>query len=333
MGPIKIKKMLYTGNFKDHQMITWYINNNCNFQCDYCPEWLSKKEEPPIKVSKLAGGLSNLGKDWVFLITGGEPFLEPNFQEICQEITKNHFLAINTNLSLNNIFEFGDQLDPKRIVFINAAVHITEREKTDKDLSAYIQKTLYLQDKGFNIIAYYIAHPGILHRMQSDIDHLKSGGIEKVRLKMFRGVYQGKYFPASLTEDQRKFIRTFDADWPELALLDEIPSLKGKLCHTGSRFFFMQRNGDLRRCSGIFTKHGNLFEKTVRFDVSPKPCPASNCAALYEGVRNSISETGKVSFLDGLMLRKRYHQLKNVVLTPSKMLTLKEKLTIRKALP
>ena len=325
--------MLYTGSYKAHRMITWHINDHCNFRCDYCLEWIHNKPLSPVNVSGLAEGLSNLGKDWIVLVTGGEPFLEPNFVEICQEITKNHFLAINTNLSLNNTFEFGDQVDPKRTVFINAAVHVAEREKTDQKMEAYIQKALYLQDRGFNIIAYYIAHPDLFHRMNSDVDYLKSRGINKVRIKIFRGVYHGKYYPASLSEEERNFIRTFEADWPEFALLDELPSLKGKLCHAGSRFFFMYRNGDLRRCSGIFTKHGNLFEKTVRFDISPKPCPASNCAALYEGVRNSTSESGKVSFTEGLLLSKRFDQLKNVMTTPRKILTIKEKYITRKALP
>ena len=325
--------MLYTGNFKDHQMITWHINDNCNFRCNYCDEWLRNRIPSSINISKLSDGLTTLRKDWIFLITGGEPFLESNIIEICQEITKNHLLAINTNLSLNNIFEFGDQIDPKRTIFINAAVHITEREKTDKDLKAYVQKVHYLQDRGFDIIAYYIVHPDILNRMKSDIDNLKSKGINKLRIKIFRGVYQGKYYPVSFTEEQDNFIRAFDADWPELALLDEIPSLKGKICHAGSRFFYMYRNGDLKRCSGVFKKHGNLFEKKVRFDVDPKPCPCSNCAALYEGIRNSISETGNVKFIDGLLLRKRYLQLKSVVTAPHKILKLKDNFIRHKALP
>lgn len=325
--------MLYTGSYKNHEMITWHINDNCNFACDYCYEWVKNKTPPPINVSKLSEGLTTLGKDWIFLLTGGEPFLEPNFVEICQEISKNHLIAINTNLSLHNTFEFGDQIDPNRTVFINAAVHIVEREKTDKTLEAYIQKALYLQDKGFNLIAYYVVNPDLLPRMKSDIDYLKSKGIKNVRIKMGRGVFQGKYYPASYSEEQGNFIRTFEADWPELALLDELPSLKGKLCHAGRHFFFMNRKGDLRRCSGIFTKHGNLFEKTVRFDAEPKPCSASNCAALYEGIRNSTSETGIVSFIDSLQLMKRYQQMKGIAEHPRKIMRLKDKIIIHHALP
>ena len=314
-------------------MITWHLNDNCNFRCEYCHTWLNTITPPPIKVSRLAEGLKILGKDWVFLLSGGEPFLEPNFIEICHELTKKHFLALNTNLTLDNIYDFADQVDPKRTIFINAAVHILEREKTDKNLDAYSEKVRYLQDRGFHTIAYYIVHPNLLHRMKADIDHLKSRGIKKVRIKMFRGVYDGKYYPASYTEEEGEFIRTFDADWPEFALLDEIPSLKGKLCHAGGRFLFMTRNGDLRRCSGIFNKYGNLFENKAIFDDPPKPCPSSNCAALYEGVRNSTSETGKVSFIDALQLPKRRHQLKGLVNSPGKLMHLKDKVIIRKALP
>jgi hypothetical protein len=152
-------------------------------------------------------------------------------------------------------------------------------------------------------------------------------------LKIFRGVYHGKYFPVSFTEEEDNFIREFEADWPELALLDEIPGFKGSLCHAGDRFFYMYRNGDLKRCSGVFKKYGNLFKKNVKFDVDPKPCPRSNCAAVYEGIRNTTSETGHVKFIDGLLLRKRYCQIKSVVMTPRKILKLKNNIIRQRALP
>lgn len=325
--------MLYTGNYKNHQMITWLINLNCNFNCSYCHQQAQNKTLTPINISLLSDGLTTLGKDWVFLLTGGEPFLEPNFIEICREITKDHFLAINTNLSTENIFEFGEQVDPKKTIFINAAVHIKEREKTDEKLQAYIEKMRYLQDRGFHMIAYYVAHPNILHRMKSDVDYLKYSGIKNVRLKIFRGVYQGIYYPAAFTDEQKDFIRTFEADWPEFELLNEIPSFKSKLCHAGRRFFVMHRNGDLRRCSQIYEKYGNLFKKKVNFDSDPKPCPTSFCSSTYEGIRNTGSETGKVNFLDNLMLVNKYQRLKRVITDPKRILQLKDKIIEYKSHP
>ena len=105
--------MIYTGEHKDKKMITWTINEICNFNCSYCTQWHNKKEGiKPIDISKLSESLHYLDKDWLFLITGGEPFLEKNFIKICEEITKRHYISLNTNLSTTNFFYFADKINP-----------------------------------------------------------------------------------------------------------------------------------------------------------------------------------------------------------------------------
>lgn len=183
--------------------IMWTINNQCNFHCMYCWQSHNNKEVlNPIDLNKLSAGLNCLQKVWVFCISGGEPFLEKNFVDICKIISERHYLGIITNLSTANVYDFADKINPARCFYINAAIHIAEREKRDKNLSSFIDKVLYLQEKGFNITAQYVAHPVLFDRIKSDIKYLKGQGISNVQYKTFYGVHDGKDYPASFSHEQ-----------------------------------------------------------------------------------------------------------------------------------
>lgn len=112
-------KNILTESFKKPNMITWFINERCNFQCSYCfykpNENLQIKK--PIDLAKISEGFNHLNKEWQINITGGEPFLEKNFVGICNEITKKHSLSILTNLSTNNVFDFADCINPEKCLY------------------------------------------------------------------------------------------------------------------------------------------------------------------------------------------------------------------------
>jgi MoaA/NifB/PqqE/SkfB family radical SAM enzyme len=316
--------MIYTGNFKNINMITWVINEICNFNCSFCNQAHYKKLEP-IDIGRLSQGLDSLENSWLFHITGGEPFLEKNIIDICKEISKKNYISFNTNLSTKNHFDFADIINPDRCLFINAAVHIEEREKRDRDLKEYIKKINYLQDRGFNVIAYYVAHPSLFDRLESDISFLKSNGVKKVRTKTFRGVYNGKYFPYAFDPNEKKFLESLEADYPEFEILNNSHKFFNKICLAGNRFFVMDRSGNLRRCSSVLKDYGNLFKKTIKYDTAPKPCPINKCACPYEGIRNVISHEGNyiVSIKDNIS--EKYLKFNSLVSKPQKIKKIKEK--------
>jgi MoaA/NifB/PqqE/SkfB family radical SAM enzyme len=293
-------------------MITWLINEQCNFQCSYC---LQKNEKTNslslINISKLTESLQFIGSDWIFHITGGEPFLERNIVDICTEIVKKHYLSINTNLSTNNIIEFGNKVDPNRTLLINASVHISEREKRDVNLVSYIDKILFLQKKGFNVIAYYVVHPDLLKRITEDVLFLRQNGVKNVRLKAFKGFFEGRYYPSSYGIDERKLFEVFDIDYPEHRILDESSRYQGLLCKAGQKFYLMDRNGNLRRCTSLYKSYGNLFDRSQVIDPKPKPCPIAYCSCHYEGLRNCLFLKGSYvsilneSFIEYMFLAKR----------------------------
>lgn len=287
--------MVYTGDSTNHKMITWRLNEQCNFRCDYCWEPHDIKPTQKIDVVNLLESLKYLEDDWIFYITGGgEPFLEKNFIEICCEITKRHSMAVYTNLSTENVYDFADTIDPVKCISIYAAVHISEREKKEQALAEYIKKILYLQKKGFHVVAYYLAYPPLFERIKSDIDFIKSRGIQNVRLKVFNGMYQGKYYPYSFNDEQKNFLKSFEADDTELALLDRPNVFYRQLCLAGQKSLIMDRLGNLTRCHSSLKKHGNLFEKKVILDDEPKPCPKLACECTPEGLKYALPEKGNL---------------------------------------
>jgi MoaA/NifB/PqqE/SkfB family radical SAM enzyme len=317
--------MIYQGEFRNHKMITWVINQICNFRCNYCLQWHNKKELVPIEIDKLSQSLDYLGNDWVIMVTGGEPFLEKNFTGLCQEISKKHYFAVNTNLSTKNVFEFADAINPQKCLFINAAVHISEREKHDPQIKNYIEKLNYLQKKGFHVIAYYLAIPQLFGRIFEDISNLKSNGIQKVRIKIFRGIMNGKYYPYSYTTDDRAFLLSLDADFPEFEILNSSNSYYGRLCSAGQKFLMMDRAGDLKRCSSLAKNYGNFFNRNINFDKMAKPCPIKICGCPYEGIRNVIREKGAFHEIVKEDLEEKIYKALGIIKRPALLKKLKQK--------
>jgi hypothetical protein len=251
--------------------------------------------------------------------------LEKNFIEICKEITKKHYLSLNTNLSTSNVVDFAYNINPEKSLFINAAVHITVREKKDKELTSYTEKMLLLQKMGFNVIAYYVVHPSLLSRVKSDMAFLLSKGIQKVRVKVFRGVYMGKYYPFSFSTAEKKYIEDMDGDFPEFEILNKVHNYKGQLCRAGQRFFFMDRTGNLKRCSSLNRRYGNLFEKRIIYDTELRPCPIRKCGCPYEGIRNKLSRKGDICALLKETIIEKSLKFNKVMKDPRLLKKLKEK--------
>lgn len=282
---------VYNGSPKT---IKWEITRRCNYRCDYCGIWKNNQQAlNPIDIKKMAEGFNYLQGVWKFDITGGEPFLEEKIIDICREIEKRHYITLNTNLSTPNVYDFADQINPERIL-INSSVHVTEREKIESNFSSFIEKILYLQQKGFNILVGYVAHPVLFSRIKQDIATLKSEGIQNVSIKIFNGKYNGKYYPDSFDTKQKEFLQCMEAAYPEFLILNQTHDYHGHLCQAGMKSFAMDRDGNLSRCSSVTENYGNLFEKQVSFDDKAKPCPETQYLCLHECLANRITTKERI---------------------------------------
>lgn len=323
--------MIFTDKYRHYNMISWNINNICNFDCDFCNNrgTVGLIDEQGKDLLELKKGFENIGKDWIIHISGGEPFLEKDIIPICKMISKNHYISLNTNLSTSNVYDFADSIDPGKVLFVSASVHILEREKSDPQLSKFIAKIKYLQSKDFNVIATYVTHPSLFHRISDDFKILLLGGVNKVRIKTFRGVLNGKVYPFSYSEEDISFLSSFESDYPELKILKGQNSFYGNECAAGERSFVMDEEGNLKRCSRINRKYGNLFKGDFIRDHVPRPCPLKHCRCPYEGIRNAISCKSSSSLFMQEVLTENFLQFKRIIKDPNLLLKLNNKIKER----
>lgn len=306
--------------------INWLINDYCNFNCIYCFPGSKKNEFIGIReVNKIVDGFKKTGLRWLIYISGGEPFLSPNFLELCQKLTEDHIISINSNISHSTVYRFAELINPEKVRCVHCSLHIVERERLNL-VDDFIEKYKYLESKGFYLYASYVLYPNLIDRFRRDYAFFKSKGII-LRPKLFRGsnnrvnpniinfpfLWRFKsYFildyPGAYSTRQKENIISyikqsqkdgnFDIDHKEdlwkgrlsdiyldASFIDGYPSFKGKYCLAGKMFVRMTPMGEVYRCYNDNYYLGNLFEGTIRLFEKPAVCASDFCTCPYIGYR------------------------------------------------
>ncbi len=265
--------------------INWEISRECNFSCAYCvnDKSTTKVSSPVHTPEKIADIFDSTGKDWLLLITGGEPFVYPDFNQICLLLSQKHHLQITTNLSSPDIYKFADTINPAKIFLISASFHYTERKRRNL-VDDFIDKCKYLNAKGFTVLVNYIAHPESLPLMEEFLTTFKLMGISSFALAL-RGEYNGKKYPESYTENELELVKKYILD-ETIELSSAMGELNyyGRYCTAGQSYFFMNPQGEVSRCATLQKPLGNLFEENMYFGNKLTPCIAKNCKDVYCGV-------------------------------------------------
>lgn len=283
----------------------WRINILCNFRCDYCFYSFffddEKKQNSEYgnhsSIEKIINGFNKSGLSMLIHITGGEPFLERNFLNLCNGLTEKHYLGIDTNLSTRNIYDFAEQVDPTRVPFIRCSLHIDERKRLNL-VKDFINKYHYLKSHNFNIFVIQVLYPPIIRRFDEILEYFLKNGIV-ITPKIFRGYYKQKSYPHSYTKRQKdKIIKYCDISrelnnqsricidpYMEKEFIKGNLSFTDLLCEAGKRFVLIEHNGDIMRCQGEATNLGNIFEGRINLMKHPKPCSAKICPCPYFGLR------------------------------------------------
>ena len=234
--------------------LLWSVEDRCNLNCEYCISSTanSSSEITEINISALTRTLNATNRTFLITFTGGgEPFLVSNIIEACREITKNHYISFNTNLTGERVEEFCDEIKPQQVPFIVASLHIEELEKRNL-LEKYIHHFKLCQEKGFNIIANEVAYPPFLDKVQKYRNFLWERGID-LTFNPFVGEYEGKFYPDSYVDRE---YRTFDLDHNCASRFRQ----KGKLCNAGYNVAEANRQGDIRTCEKLQEPLGNIYE-------------------------------------------------------------------------
>jgi MoaA/NifB/PqqE/SkfB family radical SAM enzyme len=265
----------------------WHLTNRCNFFCEYChPQIryvLNKKHLYEPTAELVVRRFNELGPVCLVHMSGGEPFMFPGFVELCEGLTHRHYISINTNLTSQDIPEFTRRVVPDQVAKIVAAIHQPERELRGIELDSYATNYLMLRDAGFDVTALYVLYPPLLSRLAMDLDRLRELGVNHVRAKVFKGVYEGVRYPEGYTEEQKALILANSGEYVfNRPYLDGLLSFRGQLCTAGVTSFKVTVTGDVRRCASVPIGYGNLYEGTFTPAAANRPCPAKRVLVLSQ---------------------------------------------------
>lgn len=279
----------------------WMLNAYCNLSCAYCfnkvdirlhdTKYLGHKN-----IEKIIDFFDNTGQTWLIHMSGGEPFAHPRFIELCQGLTRKNYLSINSNLTLNTVYDFIENIDPKRVAFINCSLHYEERVKRHS-IDLFIDKYHKLKKAGFNIFATQVFYPTIADKFGEIFASLKTKKIY-VRPKSFRGFYKNKQYPTFYTDTDRKtflkynlladkleHVNVYQID-PNLdrQFIDGDLSWKGIKCEAGRKFVWINYDGNIVPCHASNIVLGNIFQGKFQPFRDAKECPFTACPCPYYGL-------------------------------------------------
>lgn len=311
----------------------WEINKFCNFRCEYCFNPDETKQNLEYKghdIKKAIDGFNKVGPVFLIHISGGEPFLQPNFVELCDGLTKKHYISINTNLSTKNIYDFAEQIDSKRVAFVQCSLHIEERERKNL-VKDFIDKYNYLKNAGFEVFTTQVLYPPVLERFEKYYELFRENGIV-LGPRCFKGNYKYVNYPTAYTKKEKnKILRYIElsnsSETSRYASTEHIfekefvhgdLSFRGLPCKAGKDFVTINYNGEVIRCLGEPIKMGNIFNGEISFFKEPRPCPAKMCVCPAMGL---LGAEGKHKFVKITIIKnKMKYILGNTVGTCKKAL-------------
>lgn len=280
----------------------WMILTTCNFRCAYCfvplPALEAKRTTYGVN-AQWADGFAATGKRWLLHITGGEPSIYPGFVDLCEQLTRNHYVSINSNLSHRSMDTFAETINPERVHFINAAVHYDERPKPTA-LDAFITRALKLRTHRFQVLVSSVMTPAMLRNYPAISAYFESQGLSLIP-KVMRERFEGKIYPGAYSMEEKSLIREYlvkaqqnyafatsgIGEIPTInmladdGLLDSPRIYRGKLCGSGHNFVRIEPDGSVIRC-GSGMRLGNILLRNVALLDSPKPCDSFYCPYFCE---------------------------------------------------
>lgn len=259
---------------------------SCNFDCAHCFHHSSRKELNRIKpkkidISAFIKTLHKTNKTFMVGFTGiGEPFLIPNLIEAVKKITLKHYVIINTNLTSLKIKDFAQKINPKKVLWIRASLHIKELERhnlTDR----FVDNFLFCKRNGFNIHAGAVAYPPLAREVKKYKYFFKKKGI-RLDFDPFIGIYNDKHYPDSYTRKELSIFGFTDSGM-------KYYHTKGRICNAGYNAGVVDPNGDIRTCSHIHENIGNIYKK-INFKKKLLKCPMDFCECPLSVYNKSLFE-------------------------------------------
>lgn len=245
---------------------------DCNYRCPYCffegkwdeygkrtkylsvDEWMAYWR----RIHDKYGAFS-------IIITGGEPFLYPNFIGLIKELSQiSYHINISSNSS-GDLKKFVEEIDPRKV-----SLSLSYQPEFDS-LEDFVQRVMFLRKYNFDGCLNFVAWPPYLKNINYIKDTLALKG-ESLKVIPFFGEYRGHNYPDSYAEEERKLIG-IDESW-----FKKVKRMNS-LCAAGQRTALVFPDGKVARCGRIGEDMllGNFFDSNFKLLDTPLPCEAEFC--------------------------------------------------------
>ncbi len=254
--------------------LMWNMTRRCNFRCHYCyfPHETAPIE-PVVPAETLLEFLDSTDDEWVVGMTGGEPFLYPDFVDLCAKLTQRHKISIDTNLSVSDrVRAFAERIDPARVFDLYIALHIEERRRK-KLVDAFVEDVRLLLEKGFHLTVNYVVHPSLVPEYWQDKEYFESRGVP-ITPRPFKGFFEGQEYPNAYDDAARAVFAEYPRAGRKMAF-----NFQGVPCTGGRNLLRLEPDGQLFRCSGEKRDLGNILTNPSRLEAN-EPCRARRCPCL-----------------------------------------------------
>ncbi|MCK9603701.1 MAG: radical SAM protein [Candidatus Omnitrophica bacterium] len=271
----------YTGVHHGNGQVSfnWDITSICNYRCPYCwfyGKWVEMKKDniniPIPKLQDFWGRIYDSYGPVKISITGGEPFLYPDFVELINSISKWHKIDVVTNLSWP-VASVIDEIRPENIR-IHPSFHLFFSEFGD-----FVEKVICLRKKGIADNPSFVAWPAQVASVKHYAKKFKEYGITMFAQPFF-GEYKGAYYPDGYSDSQRKAIAPYLGERGGEVFHTTVRNTKGKLCHAGCLYGVIHPDGTVLRCGGIKSRDaqvGNILDKDFKLFNQAYPCTSEVC--------------------------------------------------------
>lgn len=271
--------------------VLWDMLSPCNFGCSYCYSerlTIRPRQSKNDTVARLLDAFAEQLPGWNLNLSGGEPMLHRDFVQIVSGlVAQGNRVGLYTNLSRSVVISrFVDKVDPAGVEFINAGVHAEQRKDRDPELRVFASDFTRLLEAGFPIHGSYIIHPENMHRVRDDVDRLSNLGV-RIRIQVFRGVWNGATYPAAFTDEEIALVAAWEANLDRGRDVRVDYTGQGGSCIAGSVYMEMDPNGDCWRCGSYRSMRreplGNLFERTLKVNSGAERCRMWACLSCRQG--------------------------------------------------
>jgi MoaA/NifB/PqqE/SkfB family radical SAM enzyme len=267
-------------NSKPRVRFTWNISYDCNYRCSYC-FFQGKWEEYKSRNIYLSA------EEWVkywgricqkygpvnLIITGGEPFIYPDFIGLIKGLSKICFhINISTNASVN-LEKFVKEINPE-----NISISLSFQREFDT-IDCFIKKVRLVRKHNFKGCLNLVAYPPFLKDLVEDNKRLLSQAGEEFKIVPFFGKYKDVEYPEGYSQQERLLIG-IDQTW-----FNKVKR-KGSLCSAGYTSALVFPDGKVARCGQIGEKFllGNFFDPELKLFDQPTACSAEYCPCQEDSI-------------------------------------------------